>query len=101
MNVIQVGDVLERKHAFTDYKSLGFEYLPNFMYSEGVSPKFWLKIWKLSAAHDHSHGHRLLKLLKLFGKTEFKTLIGNVLDRQQAFIDYNNMDITYLVTEFF
>lgn len=33
-----------------------------------------------------------------FGKTEFKTLIGNVLDRQQAFIDYNNMDITYLVT---
>ena len=33
-----------------------------------------------------------------FGKTELKTLIGNVLDRQQAFIDYNNMDITYLVT---
>lgn len=44
MNVIQVGDVLERKHAFTDYKSLGFVYLPNFMYSEAVSPKFWLKI---------------------------------------------------------
>ena len=44
MNVIQVGDVLERKHAFTDYKCLGFVYLPNFMYSEGVSPKFWLKI---------------------------------------------------------
>lgn len=66
MNVIQVGDVLERKHAFTDYKSLGFVYLPNFMYSEGVSPKFWLKIRKLSAAHDHSHGHRLLKLLTVF-----------------------------------
>lgn len=43
MNVIQVGDVLERKHAFTDYKSLGFVYVPNFMYSEGVSPKSWLK----------------------------------------------------------
>ena len=37
MKVIQVGDVLERNRAFTDHKSLGFVYLPNFMYSEGVS----------------------------------------------------------------
>lgn len=44
MNVIQVGDVLDRTHALTDYKSAGFVYLPNFMFSEGVSPKFLLKI---------------------------------------------------------
>lgn len=44
MNVIQVGDVLDRKHPFIDYKSLGFVYLPNFMFFEGVSPKFWLKL---------------------------------------------------------
>ena len=62
-------------------------YICLILFSEGASPKFWLKIWKLSGAHDHSHGHRLLKLLISFGKTEFKTLIGNVLDRQQAIIE--------------
>ena len=40
MNVIQVGDVLERKHAFTDYKSLGFVYLPNFMILKGLVQNF-------------------------------------------------------------
>ena len=70
---------LDRKLAFLDYKNNDLKKSKNWHFSKGVSPWCWRKFWNL--------------FISSFYWRYVKNVIGNVLDRKLAFLDYKNNEL--------
>ena len=71
-------DILERKHAFLDYKNKKLKKWKNSHFSKRVNPWFWSK-------DNHFSNFYFL------GNIDQENVFYDILERKYLFLDYKNM----------
>ena len=74
------GDVLDRKQAFLDYKNVDFTWSSHWIFPEGL-------------IHDFGQKFEFFCCCFSLGKIGLAIVFGDVLDRNQAFPAYKNIDL--------